>query len=95
MKPLNYHLVKKVIQIGVIMRSTITARGQTVIPAGIRKYFNLTEADRLEWFVDNNILKVVPVHGNPIDAFRGNGKGGSVKRLLEDREKNVIVFRAL
>ena len=70
------------------MRSTITERGQTVIPAAIRRKFNLTPADRLEWIVENNNLRVVPVKKNPIDAFRGAGAGGAVGRLLADRKKD-------
>lgn len=70
------------------MRSTITARGQTVIPAAIRRQFHLTQADRLEWIVENNALRVVPVRKNPIDEFRGKGSGGSVDRLLADRKKD-------
>ncbi|MBW1965711.1 MAG: AbrB/MazE/SpoVT family DNA-binding domain-containing protein, partial [Deltaproteobacteria bacterium] len=34
------------------MRSTITSRGQTVIPAEIRRRFHLSPADRLEWIVE-------------------------------------------
>ena len=70
------------------MRSTITARGQTVIPAAIRHQFNLTQADRLEWIVENNTLRVIPVRKNPIDEFRGRGAGGAVARLLADRKKD-------
>ena len=70
------------------MRSTITERGQTVIPAAIRRQFNLSPADRLEWFVENNNLRVMPVKKNPIDAFRGDGAGGAVDRLLAEREKD-------
>ena len=33
------------------MRSTITARGQTVIPAPIRERFSLSPSQRLEWIV--------------------------------------------
>lgn len=67
------------------MRSTITSRGQTVIPAKIRKQFNLSSSDRLEWIVEKGGIRVVPVKENPIDSFRGMGKGGSVGRLLADR----------
>jgi len=53
------------------MRSTITARGQTVIPAPIRERFSLTPSQRLEWIVK---------------AFRGSGhRGGSTQRLIADR----------
>ena len=70
------------------MRSTITARGQTVIPAAIRARFGLGPQRRLEWVVDSDgSIRVVPVDGDPIAAFRGSGAiGGSVERLLADRQ---------
>jgi AbrB family looped-hinge helix DNA binding protein len=64
------------------MRSTITARGQTVILAAIRRKFHLSSADKLEWIVDNGGIRVVPVRDNPIDAFRGQGKGGAARPAL-------------
>jgi AbrB family looped-hinge helix DNA binding protein len=67
------------------MRSTITARGQTVIPAEIRQYFHLSPADRLEWIIDDTGIRVIPVKSDPIAAFRGRGRGGSVARLLAER----------
>jgi AbrB family looped-hinge helix DNA binding protein len=67
------------------MRSTITARGQTVIPAEIRRQFHLSPADRLEWVVEPQGIRVVPVRANPIEAFRGRGKGGGTQRLLAER----------
>ena len=70
------------------MRSTITARGQTVIPAPIRRRFRLGPADRLEWIVDENGIHVVPVREDPIAAFRGQGKGGATARLLEERQRD-------
>lgn len=70
------------------MRSTITARGQTVIPAAIRKRFRLGPADRLEWVLEGERIVVVPVRSDPIAAFRGQGKGGSTARLLGDRRRD-------
>ncbi|UOG91357.1 MAG: AbrB/MazE/SpoVT family DNA-binding domain-containing protein [Candidatus Thiothrix sulfatifontis] len=68
------------------MRSTITSRGQTVIPAEVRRFFHLSATDRLEWVIENNTIRVIPVRENPIDAFRGGSKRkGSVERLLAER----------
>jgi AbrB family looped-hinge helix DNA binding protein len=68
------------------MRSTITSRGQTVIPAAIRERFDLGPSCRLEWFVEGDgSIRVVPVKSDPIEAFRGAGRGGSVTRLLSER----------
>lgn len=67
------------------MRSAITERGQTVIPAAIRRQFHLSPADRLEWVLENGTIRVVPVRANPVDALRGQGKGGATKRLLAAR----------
>ncbi len=72
------------------MKSTITIRGQTVIPAEIRRRFQLDPSKKLEWIVDHNGIKVVPVKADSIDAFRGRGKGGSVKRLLQDRRRDTV-----
>ena len=70
------------------MRSTITARGQTVIPAPIRNHFHLSPSDRLEWLIDDQGIRVVPVKDDPVLAFRGQGKGGAVTRLLAERAKD-------
>jgi len=40
------------------MRSTISAKGQTVIPAEIRQQFHLSPSDRLEWIVDASGIHV-------------------------------------
>ncbi|MFN5118405.1 MAG: AbrB/MazE/SpoVT family DNA-binding domain-containing protein [Cyanobacteriota bacterium] len=69
------------------MRSTITSRGQTVIPAPIRERFGLGPSRRLEWIVETDgSIRVIPVAASPIEAFRGQGKrGDATQRLLADR----------
>lgn len=67
------------------MRSTITERGQTVIPAVIRRQFHMSSSDGLEWLVDAGGIRVVPVRGDPVQAFRGRGKGGGTQALVRDR----------
>jgi AbrB family looped-hinge helix DNA binding protein len=70
------------------MRSTITQRGQTVIPAEIRHMFGLGPADRLEWVVHGEQIRV-PVRADPVEAFRGRGRGGGTQRLLAQRRKDA------
>ena len=67
------------------MRSTITDRGQTVIPAAIRRALGLSPADRLEWIISPDGVRVFPVKNDPVDAFRGQGKGRGTQRLLDER----------
>ncbi len=71
------------------MQSTITARGQTVVPAAIRNQFHLGPSDRLEWILDEGGIRVVPVRANPVAAFRGQGKGGATARLLAARAQDL------
>lgn len=71
------------------MRSTITSRGQTVVPAGIRRKFQLGPEDKLEWLLDEGGIRVVPVRADPIEAFRGRGKGGAAARLIADRRQDI------
>ncbi|MDP2821638.1 MAG: AbrB/MazE/SpoVT family DNA-binding domain-containing protein [Sulfuritalea sp.] len=68
------------------MKSTLTSRGQTVVPAEIRRRFGLTQADGLEWLVEGATIRVVPVRRDPVAAFRGQGRGGAAKRLLAERK---------
>ena len=71
------------------MRSTITQRGQTVIPAEIRHQFGSSPGDRLEWVVQGGQIHMGPVRAYPIDAFRGHGRGRSTHRLLAGRRKDA------
>ena len=56
------------------MRSTITARGQTVIPAPIRARFPLGPSQRLEWIVEaDGSIRVVPVRSFPGEGLSRHG----------------------
>ncbi|HVB97475.1 MAG TPA: AbrB/MazE/SpoVT family DNA-binding domain-containing protein [Chloroflexota bacterium] len=68
------------------MRTTVTQRGQTVIPAEIRRRYQIEEGSQIEWIDTGTGVKVVPVPADPIAALRGIGKGeGLGERLLTER----------
>jgi AbrB family looped-hinge helix DNA binding protein len=77
------------------MRSIITSRGQTVIPAAIRRRFGLSSATRLEWIVEGDHIRVVPMPEDPIAAFQGQGKGGATRRLLAERQRDETAEKPL
>ncbi len=68
------------------MRSTISSRGRTVVPVGIRRRFNLRDRSRLEWMADEDVITVLPIPADPVGAFRGSLRGRySTRLLLADR----------
>ena len=74
------------------MQTSITKRGQTVVPAYIRKKYGVKEGDTLVWLEDVDGIKVVPVPQDPIRALRGRGQGEGLRQKLllkrqEDRER--------
>ncbi len=71
------------------MDTLVSKRGQTVVPAAIRKRHRIKEGDRLVWLDDGVTIRVVPLAADPIKALRGAGKGeGLTNRLLEERDKD-------
>jgi len=68
------------------MKSKVTARGQVSIPSEIRKQFNIEPESRIEWIVEGNVIKIVPLPKDPVAAFRGRGsRKYSTERLIEER----------
>jgi AbrB family looped-hinge helix DNA binding protein len=53
------------------MRTKVSSRGQTAVPAEVRRRFGLTERSQLEWLIDGDLITVLPVPENPARAFRG------------------------
>ena len=68
------------------MLTAVTKRGQTVIPAPIRKRYDIEVGDHLVWLDDGETIKVIPVPADPVKALRGRGRGEKlVERLLVER----------
>jgi len=68
------------------MKTTVTARGQTVIPARVRRAHRITPRTRIEWIDDGQTIRVVPLPEDPIAAARGTAKGLRAV-LLRDRKR--------
>lgn len=68
------------------MKAKVSARGQVSIPAKIRKRFNIEPESRVEWIVDEGVIKLIPLPKDAVSAFRGRGsRRFSTQRLIEER----------
>jgi AbrB family looped-hinge helix DNA binding protein len=70
------------------MRTKVTVRGQVSIPARIRRQLHIKADTTLEWLIEGNTVRVIPLPDDPLAAFRGSGKGGTVRKLLADRRRD-------
>lgn len=68
------------------MRTTVTSRGQTVVPAKIRRDHGIHPHMQLEWIDDGETVRVVAVPPDSIRAAKGVSKGLH-QRLLDERER--------
>lgn len=70
------------------MLTTVSSRGQTSVPAEIRKKYGLKGNSKLQWIDEGGFITVVPVGADPIASFRGKSRGRNlVEALLEARRK--------
>lgn len=68
------------------MKTLVTIRGQTVIPAPIRKKYGIGKGTVLQWIDTGEGIKVVPIPRDVIKAMRGMAKGERlVESLLQER----------
>jgi AbrB family looped-hinge helix DNA binding protein len=75
------------------VETTVIRRGQTSIPAAIRKRHDIKEGDRLTWLDDGETIRIVAVPADPVRALRGSGRGRSLLTALlrqrqHDRERH-------
>ena len=72
------------------MRTTVTKRAQTVVPAVLRERYGIKDGDFLEWIDDGEIIKVIPIPADPIEALRGSARGERLlEKLLESRRRDA------
>ena len=72
------------------MQTAVTKRGQTVIPAPIRKRYHIDTGVQLVWLDDGEIIRVVPVTGDPLLSLRGRARGKKmIEHLLAERKKDL------
>lgn len=70
------------------MESTVTVRGETTIPAAIRRRYNIKAKTKLEWIDDGHIITVMPIPQDPVKALRGRFKDANLlEKLLESRKE--------
>jgi len=68
------------------MKTTVTVRGQTVVPAKIRRAYHIESQMKLEWLDDGETIRVIPLPKDPVDAARGSSRGLRYC-LIKEREK--------
>lgn len=69
------------------MNSTVSKRGQTVVPAELRKRYGIEEGTVLAWLDTQQGIRVFPLPSDPLAAFHGSGAGfGSVAEYLAEKQ---------
>ena len=64
------------------METTLTERGQTAVPAKIRKRFGIRTGQKLEWTEDGSVIYLLPASRDPIKGFRGSSKRSGLTDIL-------------
>ena len=68
-------------------KTSVTQKGQTVVPAPLRKRFNIGPNSQLVWSTDGKVIEVTPIPPDPIRALRGSTEKRRLLRALLKRRK--------
>lgn len=70
-------------------RSTVTIKGQVVIPSGIRKKYGIKSGTKVYFLDQEGIIKIIPVTSEVIEANFGflKTKGKLLKALMEEKKR--------
>jgi len=72
------------------MKTSVTKRGQTVIPSPIRRKYEIDEKTSLQWIDTGETIKVIPVPRDVMGSLRGIAKGERLlDTLLEERKADA------
>jgi AbrB family looped-hinge helix DNA binding protein len=71
------------------MKTTVSSRGQTVVPQEIRERMGIVPQTRLEWQIREGVIIVYPLPPDPIQAAVGllSGQGPTTDDLLAERQR--------
>lgn len=73
------------------MESTVTVRGQTAIPAAIRRKYNIKPKTKLEWIDDGHTITVLPIPEDSVKALKGRFKDlNLLQALLKSRKEKLF-----
>jgi len=68
------------------MKSKVSQRGQTVVPAPLRQRYGIEPGTALEWTDRDGEIRVIPLPSDLIAALRGSARGERLTaRLLRAR----------
>jgi AbrB family looped-hinge helix DNA binding protein len=57
------------------MKTTVTSRGQTVVPASLRRRYRISAGSALEWIDTGRDIRVIPLPADIVGALRGLTRG--------------------
>jgi AbrB family looped-hinge helix DNA binding protein len=63
-------------------KTSVTRKGQTVVPAALRKKFNIVANSQLVWSTNGNVIEVTPLPADPVKALRGFSEKHPLRKLL-------------
>jgi AbrB family looped-hinge helix DNA binding protein len=70
------------------MRTKVSKRGQVSVPSEVRKQLSIGPNTTVEWILEGDTARVIPIPANPVEVFRGSGKKGLVNKLLKERRRD-------
>ncbi len=64
------------------MKTIISERGQTAVPAQVRRRFGLKSGQHLQWVANGQVIYVVPVSKDAVKSFRGSSPASDLNTAL-------------